>query len=161
MNLQGEFYQIGVVVHDLDAGIDHYRRLFGLGPFLRMDTRYRGRYRTWTGEFANRNAFARWGGVYLELIEPVIGEGNAKEWLRTRGEGIFHVGYAVDDMNQRPDGCECVFESWGAALADGRPAVIHLDTVERLGYFLELSDRAVAVRLNAEIDRVVATAAPP
>jgi methylmalonyl-CoA/ethylmalonyl-CoA epimerase len=153
MKLDGDFYQIGVVVADIDRGMDHYRRLLGLGPFWRLDTDYEGRYRDWRGRFANRNAFTRWGKVYLEMIEPVLGEGNAKEWLETRGEGIFHLGYAVDDLGQRPDGVECVFESWGATLANGDAAVIHLDTVAQLGYFVELSDRDLVTRLNAGIDR--------
>ena len=100
--------------------------------------------------------FTRWGDVYLEMIEPVVGHGNAREWLEMRGEGIFHLGYAVDDLSQRPDGVECVFESWGARMPNGDPAVIHLDTVEQLGYYVELSDRALVNRLNATIDQFMA-----
>lgn len=153
MQIPGDFYQIGIVVRDIDEGMETYRRLLGLGPFWRLDTDYEGRYRDWRGRFANRNAFTRWGPLYLEMIEPVVGEGNAKEWLETRGEGIFHLGYAVDDLSWRPDGADCVFESWGATLPNGDAAVIHLDTVEALGYFVELSDRALVGRLNAGIDR--------
>jgi hypothetical protein len=131
--------------------------LLGLGPFLRMDTHYQGRYRNWTGTFANRNAFTRWGNVYLEMIEPGLGEGNAKEWLATRGEGIFHLGYATDDLDQRPEGVEVCFESLGALTSDGRPAVIHLDTVAQLGYFVELTDRPLANKLNAWIDEFIAS----
>jgi len=156
MNFQGELYQIGVVVRDIDQGMENYRRLLGIGPFWRMDTDYEGRYRNWRGRFANRNAFARWGNLYLEMVEPVVGEGNAKEWLETRGEGIFHLGYAVDDMTQRPDDAECVFESWGARLANGDAAIIHLDTVARLGYFVELAQQQVAMGLNARIERGLA-----
>ncbi|MDB5672625.1 MAG: hypothetical protein JWO25_3584 [Alphaproteobacteria bacterium] len=156
MKFEGDLCQIGVVVRDIEAGMRAYRDLLGLGPFWRLDTHYRGRYRDWTGTFANKNAFTRWGDVYLEMIEPCVGEGNAKEWLRTRGEGIFHLGYAVDDMTQRPGGVECVFESWGATLANGDAAVIHLDTVDRLGYFVELTDRSLADRLNARIDLFLA-----
>jgi methylmalonyl-CoA/ethylmalonyl-CoA epimerase len=156
MTFEGDFYQIGVVVADIERGMEQYHRLLGLGPFWRLDTDYEGRYRDWRGRFANRNAFARWGDVYLELIEPVVGEGNAREWLETRGEGIFHLGYAVDDLGQRPDGVDCVFESWGATLPNGDAAVIHLDTVDRLGYFVELSDRGLVGKLNARIDEVLA-----
>lgn len=152
----GDFYQVGVVVRDIDEGMAHYRKLLGLGPFWRLDTDYEGRYRGWRGRLANKNAFTRWGNVYLEMIEPVQGEGNAKEWLETRGQGIFHLGYAVDDLAQRPEGAQCVFESWGATLDNGDPAVIHLDTVSQLGYFIELSDRVLVNRLNAGIDRVLA-----
>jgi len=155
MKIRGDFFQIGVVVRDLERGMAHYRDLLGLGPFMRIDTHYEGRYRNWTGTFANRNAFTRWGNVYLEMIEPGLGEGNAKEWLRTRGEGIFHLGYATDDLDQRPEGVEVCFESLGALTADGRPAVIHLDTVQQLGYFVELTDRPLANRLNAAIDEFV------
>ncbi|HEX5536318.1 MAG TPA: VOC family protein [Sphingobium sp.] len=156
MKFTGDFYQIGVVVRDIDAGMAHYRNILGLGPFWRLDTDYEGRYRDWSGRFANRNAFTKWGDVYLEMIEPVVGHGNAREWLEMRGEGIFHLGYAVDDLSQRPDGVECVFESWGARMPNGDPAVIHLDTVEQLGYYVELSDRALVNRLNATIDQFMA-----
>jgi methylmalonyl-CoA/ethylmalonyl-CoA epimerase len=159
MKFQGDLYQIGVVVRDIDRGMEHYRQLLGLGPFWRLDTHYEGRYRDWRGRFANRNAFTRWGNVYLEMIEPVIGEGNAKEWLDKHGEGIFHLGYAVDDLSQRPLGAECVFESWGATMPNGDAAVIHLDTVDRLGYFIELSDRGLVEKLNARIDQFMAEAA--
>lgn len=156
MTLVGDLYQVGVVVRDIDAGMRRYRETLGLGPFWRLDTDYEGRYRGWRGRFANRNAFARWGDLYLEMIEPRVGEGNAKEWLETRGEGIFHLGYAVDDMAQRPGGAECVFENWGARLENGDAAVIHLDTVATLGYFVELSDRRLVERVNAAIDGALA-----
>jgi len=155
MKFAGNFFQIGVVVRDIEQGMSHYRDLLGLGPFMRIDTHYHGRYRNWTGTFANRNAFTRWGNVYLEMVEPGLGEGNAKEWLRTRGEGIFHLGYATDNLDQRPEGVEVCFESRGALTADGRPAVIHLDTVQQLGYYVELTDRPLANRLNAAIDEFV------
>ncbi len=61
------------------------------------------------------------------------------------------MGYAVDDMTQRA-GTHCVFESFGATLPDGGAAVIHLDTVTELGYFVELSERSLVSRLNAAID---------
>jgi hypothetical protein len=156
MNIEGDLYQIGVVVRDIEVGMATYGRLFGVGPFWRLDTDYEGRFRDWRGRFANRNAFARWGSLYLEMVEPVIGEGNAKEWLATRGEGIFHLGFAVDDLSQRPGGVECVFEAWGARLPDGNAAVIHLDTVDELGYYVELSARSLVKRVNATIDEKLA-----
>ena len=156
MQVSGDFYQIGVVVRDLEKSMAHYRALLGLGPFWRLDTQYEGRYRNWTGTFANRNAFTKWGALYLEMIEPGRGLGNAREWLETRGEGIFHLGYATDDLTQRPGGAQVCFESFGATLPDGSAAVLHLDTVAELGYFIELSDRQLVERLNATIDAHIA-----
>lgn len=150
--VDGTLYQIGVVVRDLEAGMAHYSTLLGLGPWRRIDTDYHARYREWTGRVANRNAFARWGSLYLEMIEPGVGQTNAREWLRTRGEGIFHMGYATDDLDQRPDGVACVFETLDTLTAQGRPAIVHLDTVDRLGYFVELADRALVTQLCRWID---------
>ena len=152
MQLQGRLYQIGVVVRDLEAGMRQYSALLGLGPYKRIDTDYQARYRDWTGRIANRNAFARWGDLYLEMIEPGEGQGNAMEWLRTRGEGIFHLGFATDDLDQRPDGIEVCFETLDTRTADGRCAIIHLDTVQQLGYYVELADRALVEKLCTWID---------
>jgi hypothetical protein len=161
MRFEGDFYQVGVVVRDLERGMEQYRTLLGLGPFMQIQTHYRARYRDWEGTIANRNAFTRWGHLYLEMVEPGLGQGNAREWLETHGEGIFHLGYATDDLDQRPDGAGVCFESFGALLPDGRPSVIHLDTVDRLGYFVELADRALVDKLNGAIDRFIADAAQP
>ncbi len=151
-NFNGDLYQIGVVARDIEMTIEHYRSLLGLGPFLRIETQYEGRFRNWRGVISNKNAFAKWGELYLEIVQPNLGESTAKDWLKTRGEGVFHLGYAVDEMSQRPGGADCIFESWGATLPDGSAAVIHLDTAEKLGYYIELSDRALANKLNASID---------
>lgn len=155
MKFKGDLYQVGVVVRNIDQGMAHYRTLLGLGPFMRIDTHYQARYRNWTGTIANRNAFTRWGQLYLEMIEPGLGEGNAKEWLNTRGEGIFHLGYATDDLGQRPEGIEVCFETLSALTANGRPAVIHLDTVAQLGYFVELSDKPLVDKVNAAIEQYI------
>lgn len=77
-------YQVGVVVADLDASMARYSRLLGLSGWKRMDTDYVARYRDWEGRIANHNAFAPWGPIHLEMIEPGIGEGNAK----VRAEGL-------------------------------------------------------------------------
>lgn len=144
----GSIYQVGVVVSDLEAGMADYSRLFGLSDWKRMDTDYTGRYRDWTGRIANRNAFAPWGPIHLEMIEPVVGEGNAMEWLKTRGPGIFHLGIAVDDVRLRSAGEDVVFEVCGRSQPDGFPALVHLDTVATLGYFTELTWQPMADSLS-------------
>ena len=149
MKFEGTLYQIAVVVRNLEAGMKHYEQILGLGPWTRVDTDYTARYRDWTGRIANRNAFAQWGEhLHLEMIEPGVGEANAMEWLRTRGEGIFHLGYATDNLDQRPGGVEACFETLETLTEDGRPAIVHLDTVDQLGYFVELAHRPLAERLS-------------
>jgi len=43
---------------------------------------------------------AKWGDVQLELIEPPEGESLHKEFLDSKGEGIQHVMFAVDDFGK-------------------------------------------------------------
>jgi methylmalonyl-CoA/ethylmalonyl-CoA epimerase len=149
--VSGEIYQIGIVVADLEKGMADYGRILGLRNWMRLDTDYVGRYRDWEGRIANRNAFAPWGPIHLEMIEPSIGEGNAKEWLRTRGAGMFHIGVAVDDVRDRPDDLEVVFEVKTHTQPDGSPAIIHLDTVSVFGYFTELAYRPLAEALSNQV----------
>ena len=59
MRFEGDFYQVGVVVRDLERGMEQYRTLLGLGPFMTMQTNYRARYRDWEDTIANRKAFTK------------------------------------------------------------------------------------------------------
>lgn len=156
MQIRGDFYQIGVVVRDLELGMDHYRQLLGLGPFMELKTNYRARCRDWEGNIVNYNAFTKWGPLYVEIVEPGSGQSSALEWLETHGEGIFHLAYASDDLSQRPEGVECCFESFGATLANGDAAIVYLDTVEQLGYFVELTDLDVVTQFKSQVDRYLA-----
>lgn len=147
----GSVYQIGVVTANLEEGMAQYSRILGLGDWKRLDTDYVARYRDWEGRIANRNAFAQWGAIHLEMIEPRVGEGNAMEWLRTRGPGMFHLGVAVDDVRNRPDDIAVAFEVKSRLQPDGSPAIVHLDTVATLGYFIELAWRPMADSLAARV----------
>lgn len=147
----GTIYQVGAVCANLEQGMADYSRVLGLTDWKRLDTDYTGRYRDWRGRIANRNAFAQWGDIHLELIEPGLGEGNAKEWLRTRGPGIFHIGIAVDDVRNRPEDIEVVFEVTAHTQPDGSPVIVHLDTVAMFGYFVELAYRPMAEGLAARV----------
>ena len=151
--LGATLHQIGVIVRDLERGMARYRQLLGLGPFMSMKTQYEARFRDWQGTIANRNAFAKWGDLYLEMVEPGTGQGVHRHWLETRGEGIFHLGFVADDISIRPAGVEVAFES----LDDqGRPRVIMLDTVDELGYYVELAGRELVTTLNEAIDTFTA-----
>ena len=40
------------------------------------------------------------GGVSFEVIQPLAGETPVKEFLAKKGEGIQHIGFFVDDLDQ-------------------------------------------------------------
>lgn len=141
-------YQIGIVVRDLEKSTRTYSEIFGLSGWRTMNTDYRARWRGREGRVTNRNAFARWNDLYLEMVEPGVGNSSAREWLGARGEGIFHLGYIVDGSPIVPPGMAASFE----VIGETPPKIIHLDTVASLGYFVELAEREICERLMRWID---------
>ena len=151
-NIDGRLYHLGVVVKDIDDGMDLYRRLLGVPSFHRLDTNYQARHRDWEGTIANRNAFGRWGDLVVELVEPGLGHGPAGEYLSRFGPGVFHVGYATDDPTQTPGGFRPCFEVHPTRRPDGSFGIVYLDTLDSLGFFVELVERASAERVIATVE---------
>jgi hypothetical protein len=66
---------------------------------------------------------------------------------------VFHVGYATDDPTQRPDGAEACFEVHSSLRDDGTYGIVYLDTLDRLGFFLELVHTPMAERVMGLVPR--------
>lgn len=97
----GAVCQIGMVVRDMDAAIKYFEAL-GLGPFESsadpapiVDRVVHGRP---APDVKNRISTTRMGAIELELVQPLTGESVQKEFLDTRGEGINHLGFFVEDL---------------------------------------------------------------
>jgi catechol 2,3-dioxygenase-like lactoylglutathione lyase family enzyme len=80
---------IALVVHDLDAAIDGYTRLFG-------------RASNWRGDMHGASqAWFQLGNMALDVISPT-GQGPVGDAIRARlashGEGFYGVGFAVPDV---------------------------------------------------------------
>jgi methylmalonyl-CoA/ethylmalonyl-CoA epimerase len=92
--------QLGFVVKDIGKTCKHYESYFGTGPFsdvidVDMDGAiFRGQPVT----TKIKVAFVQSGAVQIELIQPVEGNNPYTEFLESKGEGIHHLGYQVDDM---------------------------------------------------------------
>ena len=93
-------YQLGYVVRDIEKACRYYESVFGTGPFSDViDVNMDGALlRGEPVETTIKVAFVDSGDVQIELIEPVVGENVYTEFLETRGEGIHHLAYKVDDM---------------------------------------------------------------
>jgi catechol 2,3-dioxygenase-like lactoylglutathione lyase family enzyme len=139
----GQLLHIGFVVADIERAVASYEPL-GINRFARMETAYTARFRRAEVEVRNLNAFARWNETTIELVQPCIGDGIQRDWLRTRGEGMYHIAIAVDDPS-RYDFAETVFE-----VPDH--GVTFLDTVAELGYYLELVPLSLSARVEALLD---------
>ena len=93
-------YQLGYVVNDIEKACKYYESIFGTGPFsdvidVNMDGAIlRGK----PVDTTIKVAFVESGDIQIELIQPVEGKNLYTEFLETRGEGIHHLGYQVEDM---------------------------------------------------------------
>lgn len=145
-----EPYHLGIVVADLEQAMRRYGEIYGIERWMRLDTDYPARHRGRETQVANYNAFGFSGTMMLELVEPGVGDTPAADFLANRGEGIFHLGYAVDDPGEFPGDTQPCFE-----VLSLDPPIVYLDTIDTLGYYLELVPRPLAERL---MDAVRATA---
>jgi methylmalonyl-CoA epimerase len=79
---------LGLAVKDLDAAVRLYEQVFGLRASRR-----------WTAE-ADRMEAATFqvGDVEIELMQPLEADSPVGRFIASRGEGIHHVAYEVDDV---------------------------------------------------------------
>ena len=96
--------QIGIVIRDMDKTVERLTSL-GIGPFEEMtlppDREEWFRDKRMYADF--RICFAMIGDIQIELIQPLDGESPHKEFLNTKGEGIQHIGCAVEGIQDKVD----------------------------------------------------------
>ncbi len=80
---------IGIAVHRLKEAIEPFVELLGLVAEEHDEL----------ADDHVRIAFLDAGNVQLELLEP-LGEGPIERFLASRGEGIHHVAFLVDDVER-------------------------------------------------------------
>jgi catechol 2,3-dioxygenase-like lactoylglutathione lyase family enzyme len=96
--------QVAIVVEDLEQVAEDYWNILGIGPWaiyewespLVYDRTYHGRT-VWAKE---RIALAEVGDVQLELVQPVEGPSIYADWLNEHGEGLHHMNFLVDDVDE-------------------------------------------------------------
>ena len=95
------FLHVGVVVKDMDKTIDYLSSL-GMGPFESppapdfVELLFRGK----PCNFDLKGCSTRIEGVEIELLQPVSGQSPHQEFLDSKGEGIQHIAFAVDDLEK-------------------------------------------------------------
>lgn len=138
--------QVCVVVRDLRRAMDQYRSKLGLEPWRIYtfgaprvkDMTYRGQ----PANFSMHVAFAQFGAVQFELIQPLTGPTIYHEFLERNGEGIHHFGVWVPNLDRaiaeaRAAGFE-VIQSGRRYGVRGDGGFAYLDTERALGAIYEL-----------------------
>jgi catechol 2,3-dioxygenase-like lactoylglutathione lyase family enzyme len=146
--------QVAVVVRDLDAAMRQYSEKLGIGgwdvytygPHCLHTMTFRGEERP----YVMKLALARVGGTAYELIESVEGPNIYEEFLTTRGEGLHHLGYYVEDIDRAIE--EMAARGYGL-LQSGRGfgtendgAYAYFDTERDFGCILEAIELPPALR---------------
>ena len=132
--------QVGVVVRDLKRAVEHYSS-FGIGPFkplnvTRIERKVYGRP---ASDVRNISRMAQMGSVQFELIQPVFGESVQREFLESRGEGINHLGFFVDNVDREVARLEEKgFKVISSVKYAGGGEVAYLDTDKIGGVIFEL-----------------------
>ncbi len=100
-----KLHHVGVVVKDINKAIAYLESL-GIGPFvapggkrtfsIAFNGELHGKPAKWTTTISN----AKIGDVELELLEPTEGDQALKESLDTTGEGLHHIGFITEEMDE-------------------------------------------------------------
>lgn len=108
--------QIGIIVKDIDKTIEYYVKVLGWGPFNISEVALEGcLYRGKPTDVKLKMAMAQSGSIEIELIQVLDGESIHSEFLRERGEGIQHVRFSVNNLDEilaqwAEDGIEPVWQ---------------------------------------------------
>jgi methylmalonyl-CoA/ethylmalonyl-CoA epimerase len=115
----GPIHHIGIIVADLSAAVEKYRALgFVPGETERVESQ-------------NIDAVAFPAGeTWVELICPIDHDSPLGRYLDSRGEGMHHVAYLVDDVDTAltrlaEDGVELIDQQSRVGLHNWRVAFIH------------------------------------
>jgi catechol 2,3-dioxygenase-like lactoylglutathione lyase family enzyme len=96
--------QVAIAVRDLPLVVENYWSILGIGPWNIYHWEYPAVYgRTYHGRAAwsrERICHARVGGFEFELMQPVDGPSLYRDFLEERGEGIHHLQFLVDDLDE-------------------------------------------------------------
>ena len=100
--LLSKLHHMAVIVKNMDEAIEYYQAL-GIGPFEPVKIVHTDRMlygKPAPPDIKNIARGAPMGPIWLELIQPVSGKYIHKEFLESRGEGINHISFLVDDIEE-------------------------------------------------------------
>lgn len=96
-----EVKHVCMVVRNLEKAMEQLRSLWNIGPFRFIDSDHpEGIVHGKRTHYKGKLAFAQAGPIEIELIEPTEGESIWWEFLRTKGEGVHHLGVFVPDLDK-------------------------------------------------------------
>jgi methylmalonyl-CoA/ethylmalonyl-CoA epimerase len=138
-NAFGKPHHICIVVKDIEKTKSYYESI-GIGPWV--DYPPLVEYTKLnvideSGFFDTRFVYTHIGNLQLQLAQPGEGRTIYKDFLETKGEGVFHIGFEVDDVDAVE---KQLTDNEMKVLASGRrddgSGFSYLDTKEQAGVTL-------------------------
>ncbi len=100
---------VAIAVHDLDAALGEYSRLYGVTAL----------HREVVAEQGVEEAMIAVGGSFIQLLQPLSPDTPVGKYLEKNGEGLHHIALAVDDI----DAALAHMQAEGARLIDETPRI--------------------------------------
>jgi methylmalonyl-CoA/ethylmalonyl-CoA epimerase len=140
----GPIAHIGLAVKNCDEAARLYSRLFGIEFAVDDYDMSTGKYFNVEGKPSKarfRAAFGQAGSVAIELVEVLEGETPHTKFLREHGEGMQHLCFYVDNMQEtmermKAEGFRPILDYEFETVYDGKRSRIqevYLNTNEHLG----------------------------
>jgi len=100
--LLSKFHHVGMVVKNVDRAVEYFQGL-GIGPFessklVHTNRRIYGKPAPGDAKLIVRTTTI--GPMGIELLQPVSGKSTPQMWLESHGEGISHMAFIVDDIEE-------------------------------------------------------------
>lgn len=143
--------QIAYFVDDIQRAAERHHQLFGSGPFFHMEeiqqtVTYRGK----ESEYRHSAAFGQWGAMQIELMQSISGGPNILYELYPEGSGTYglhHVALIARDLEATVAefGAAGYPEALRAYMPEMDMTVVHVDTLERYGHFVEVYSNAQSI----------------
>jgi len=106
MGKNWKLHHVGVAVEDIDKTIEYFQSL-GIATFQpeftidnRTITDFKQYGKPVDAKTKIKIRMVQVGSVTLELLQPVEGESLQKEFLSSKGEGVDHIAFTVNDLNK-------------------------------------------------------------
>lgn len=91
--MKNKIDHIGIVVNSIDEALKFYRDLLGVVPSAEEVIEERG----------IKVAFLEFGDTKIELLQPIREDSEISKFLEKKGEGIHHLAYEVDNIQEKID----------------------------------------------------------
>jgi len=134
-----KLHHLSVVVKNMEKAVRFYESI-GMGPFEDYPplTEYKKlNVPDETGFLKLKFKVAQVGGIQIQLCQPGEGKSIYRDFLEKKGEGVFHLGFVVDQI----DDSEAELKKMGLKiLSSGRrqdgSGFSYMDTEENAGVVL-------------------------